>query len=197
MLFTYAFGAFLSAISWSYQSLLIARFIAGLGIGAQFPVAFALLAEFAPKRLRHIFVALGPCVTAWAGSAAPCCPPGSFLAFGWRAIYWLGIAPVLMTIYIWRFLPESPRFLLMHGRAEEAGHVVKDLARRAGLTDIELVPPPDSRRQRSQNFASKSPHFALSSGPSSLWVASILQTTFRMSAFLPGCRRSSSSMDSR
>src|SRR5580704_14137130 len=46
VLFTYSFGAFLSAIAWSYQSLLVARVIAGLGIGAQFPVAFALLAEF-------------------------------------------------------------------------------------------------------------------------------------------------------
>ena len=142
VLFTYAFGTFLSAISWNYHSLLVARVIAGLGIGAEFPVAFALLAEFSPKRLRHIFVATGPMFYAFGWFVCAMLSTWIIPAFGWRAIYWLGVAPALMIIYIRRFLPESARFLLQKGKLEEAGAIVKDLARKAGLGDIDLVPPP-------------------------------------------------------
>lgn len=148
VLFTYAFGTFLSAIAWNYQSLLIARVIAGLGIGAEFPVAFALLAEFAPKRLRHIFVAIGPLCYSLGWFCCAMLSTWIIPAFGWRAIYWLGIAPALMIIYVRRFLPESVRFLLMRGRTEEAGNVVKDIARRAGFTNVELVPPPESKTEK-------------------------------------------------
>jgi putative MFS transporter len=131
----------LSAIAWNYQSLLVARVIAGLGIGAEFPVAFALLAEFAPKRLRHIFVALGPLCYSLGWFFCAMLSTWIIPAFGWRAIYWLGVAPALLIIYVRRFLPESVRFLLMRGKVEEAGYVVKNLARRAGFMDVELVPP--------------------------------------------------------
>ncbi len=152
VLFTYAFGAFLTAIAWSYESLLIARVIAGLGIGAQFPVAFAILAEYAPKRLRHIFVALGPLCYSVGWFFCAMLSTWLIPRFGWRTIYWLGISSVLMTVYIWRLLPESPRFLLMHGRVEEAGNIVKDLARRAGMTDVELVPPAATKLAEKLNF---------------------------------------------
>jgi len=155
VLFTYAFGAFLSAISWDYQSLLVARLISGLGIGAQFPVAFALLAEFAPRRLRHIFVALGPLCYSVGWFCCAMLSRWIIPTFGWRAIYWLGIAPVFMTIYIWRFLPESPRFLLMQGRAQEAGDIVKDLARRARLTDVDLVAPSASAKSEKLRFSER------------------------------------------
>jgi putative MFS transporter len=141
VLFTYAFGTFLSAIAWSYPSLLVARVVAGLGIGAEFPVAFALLAEYSPKRLRHILVPVGPIGYAVGWFCCALVSTWVIPAFGWRAIYWLGITPALLIIYVRRFLPESVRFLLAQGRVEEAGAIVKDLARRAGMGDLELVPP--------------------------------------------------------
>ena len=141
VLFTYAFGTFLSAIAWSYSSLLVARVVAGLGIGAEFPVAFALLAEYSPKRLRHILVPVGPMFYAVGWFCCALLSTWIIPAFGWRAIYWLGVSPALLIIYVRRLLPESVRFLLAHGRIEEAGAITRDLARRAGMGDIELVPP--------------------------------------------------------
>jgi putative MFS transporter len=155
VLFTYAFGTFLSAIAWNYQSLLFARGIAGLGIGAEFPVAFALLAEFAPKRLRHIFVALGPLCYSLGWFFCAMLSTWIVPAFGWRAIYWVGIAPAVMIIYVRRFLPESVRFLLMRGNVEEAGNIVKNLARGAGFTDIELVPPNESCLSEKISFSER------------------------------------------
>jgi MFS transporter, putative metabolite:H+ symporter len=145
VLFTYAFGTFLSAVAWNYESLLVARVIAGLGIGAEFPVAFALLAEYSPKRLRHILVPLGPLFYAVGWFCCALLSTWVIPAFGWRAIYWLGVSPALLIIYVRQFLPESVRFLLSRGRVEEAGKIVKELARQAGVTDVDLVPPVPAR----------------------------------------------------
>jgi MFS transporter, putative metabolite:H+ symporter len=144
-LFTYAFGTFLSAIAPSYTFLLVARFITGVGISAEFPVAFALLAEFSPKRLRHIFVgggAIGYSV-GWfvCGVVATAVVP----LFGWRALYFIGVTPALMIIYVRRYVPESVRFLLQQGRIQEAGLITRKLADSAGFTDVELVPPESAR----------------------------------------------------
>jgi MFS transporter, putative metabolite:H+ symporter len=141
VLFTYSFGTFLSAIAWDYRSLLVSRVVAGFGIGAEFPVAFAMLAEFSPKRLRHIIVPTGPIFYAVGWFVCALLSTWMIPAFGWRSIYWLGVSPALMIIYVQKFLPESVRFLLARGRVQEAGEIVKDLARRAGRNDIDLVPP--------------------------------------------------------
>jgi len=141
VLFTYAFGTFLSAISWNYSSLLAARFIAGLGIGAEFPVAFALLAEFAPKRLRHKFMASGPMMYSFGWFVCALVSTLVIPKFGWRGIYWLGVSPALMIIYVRRYMPESVRFLLMRGRVKEAGEIARMMADKAGMHDVELVPP--------------------------------------------------------
>ena len=137
----------LSALAWNYETLLAARVIAGLGIGAEFPVAFALLAEFSPKRLRHIIVSLGPIFFATGWFLCAAISTVVIPKYGWRAIYWVGVTPALLIIYVRQYLPESVRFLLQRGRIEEAGVIAKDLARRAGVT-AELVPPPRLAAQK-------------------------------------------------
>ena len=124
-----------------------ARFIAGVGISAEFPVAFALLAEFSPKRLRHIFVggraigySLGWFICAVVATAV-------VPIFGWRVLFWIGVAPSLMIIYVRRYVPESVRFLLQQGRIQEAVAITRKLARSAGFTDVELVPTPSAKVQ--------------------------------------------------
>ncbi|QGZ63318.1 MFS transporter [Paraburkholderia acidisoli] len=140
-LFAYAFGTFLSAIAPSYPVLLLARFIAGMGIAAEFPVAFALLAEYAPKRLRHIFIGSG--AIGYSFGWFVCAVAATLIVprFGWRALFWVGVSPALMILYVRRYMPESVRFLLQQGRVDEAAQIVRRLADRAGYTSLELVPP--------------------------------------------------------
>jgi putative MFS transporter len=140
-LFTYGFGTFLSAIAPSYKFLLAARFIAGVGIAAEFPVAFALLAEYSPKRLRHIFVGLG--AIGYSAGWFVCAVVATAIvpALGWRAIFWVGIAPALMIIYVRRYVPESVRFLLQQGHLQEASDITRRLADQAGFTSVTLRPP--------------------------------------------------------
>ncbi|HEY1610897.1 MAG TPA: MFS transporter [Paraburkholderia sp.] len=140
-LFAYAFGTFLSAIAPSYNVLLAARFVAGMGIAAEFPVAFSLLAEYSPRRLRHIF--LGGGAIGYSFGWFVCAVVATLIVpkFGWRALFWVGVSPALMIVYVRRFMPESVRFLLQQGRVEEAGRIVRRLADRAGYATLELVPP--------------------------------------------------------
>ncbi len=128
------FGVFtiLGALAPSVTLLVICRFIAGLGLGAEQPLAFAYAGEYAPKRIRGRILAIvhfigGACV--W--------PIGTALALGfsslmdaqgvanpadytWRGI-WLIIGAGSLIVWVFRFtLPESPRYLATHGRGEEA-----------------------------------------------------------------------------
>ena len=152
VLLTFAFGSFLSAIAPSFELLIIARVIAGLGIGAELVVGAAILAEFAPRRYRHIFVASVPLVWSIGWLIAALLSIWCIPAWGWRSIYWIGVVPALMIAGIRFFLPESIRWLLIRGRTEEAGKIINNLAHRAGMTNIELVPPPVIVNQVKLNF---------------------------------------------
>ncbi|AJZ56503.1 sugar (and other) transporter family protein [Paraburkholderia fungorum] len=141
-IFFYAFGTMLAALAPTYNTLLCARFIAGLGMAAEFPAAFALLSEMAPRRLRHIFVGCGS--IAYASGWTVCAIVATLVipASGWRALLWVGVLPALMIFFVRRYIPESVRFLLSQGRTEEAGQIVRRLADISGYRDIELVAPP-------------------------------------------------------
>jgi putative MFS transporter len=124
------FGTFtiLGALAPNVMLLGAARFIAGIGLGAEQPLAFAYAGEYAPKRIRGRILAIvhfigGACV--W--------PIASLftLAFrdtiGWRGV-WIAIGIGALIVWIFRFaLPESPRYLSTHGRGKEALDVLARL----------------------------------------------------------------------
>lgn len=138
---TYSLGTFLSAVAPSYSILLGARFIAGLGIAAEFPVAFALLAEYAPKRLRHIFVGGGSIGYSFGWLVCALVATVMVPTSGWRSLFWVGVTPAFMILFVRRYIPELVRFLLQRGRVEEAGTITRKLADDAGFKHLVLVPP--------------------------------------------------------
>ena len=108
-------------------------FVAGLGISGVGPVATSLLGEFAPPRVRGQLMAWtqvswtsGWCLTAAGGAALAA-------GLGWRWILALGAAPLVVAVLGWKLTPESPRFLLAHGRRAEAEAVVRQLELRHGV----------------------------------------------------------------
>ena len=122
------FGVFtiLGALAPSVTLLIVCRFIAGLGLGAEQPLAFAYAGEYSPKRIRGRILALvhfigGACV--WPIGTA------TVLLFGnsisdpdhvWRGV-WLVIGIGALIVWLFRFtLPELPRFLATHGKGEQA-----------------------------------------------------------------------------
>ena len=109
-----------SGVAFSVSFLLGARFLTGLGIGGSIPVDASILTEFAPARIRG-----------YSGGALPIAwPVATFLAslvallvlprWGWRGLFLAGVAPALLTVWVRRGVPESPRWLANRGRFAEA-----------------------------------------------------------------------------
>jgi putative MFS transporter len=131
------FGIATIAGAWSpnYEGLVVCRFLAGLGLGAEQPLCFSYTAEYAPKRIRGRIIALMQFI----GGAWPW-PIGAIFVFffrdaiGWRGI-WTVIGILALVIFVLRFsLPESPRWLATHGQGQRA----LDLLQRMGLRTVPL-----------------------------------------------------------
>lgn len=131
------FGIFtiLGALAPTVTLLIICRFIAGIGIGAEQPLAFAYAGEYSPKDIRGRILAIvhfigGACV--WPIGTALALLLGTVVfptnpEYVWRGA-WLLIGVGALVVWVFRFtLPESPRYLSTHGRGQEALDVLKKL----------------------------------------------------------------------
>ncbi len=118
-----------------YTWLLVFRFLAGIGLGAEQPLCFSYIAEYSPKNIRGRLTAF----MQFLGGAWPW-PLGVLLtlafrdSIGWRGI-WIIIGVGALVIFVLRFsLPESPRWLATHGQGQRA----LDLLARMGLRSVPL-----------------------------------------------------------
>lgn len=101
---------------------LVVCFIMGLGVGGMLPIAFSLMAETIPARHRGwVMVLIGGdvagayIITSWIASTI-----ASPARYGWRMLWLISLPTGLILMLLNRWIPESPRFLLQHGREEEA-----------------------------------------------------------------------------
>src|SRR5437764_5127538 len=122
----------------------LTRFVAGMGIGGQYSAINSAIDEVMPSKYRgRVDIWING--TYWAGAII-----GSFVSLiflnafainvGWRLAFLMGPVLALVVIVVGRTLPESPRWLMTHGRVEEAERElakVEDAARQAGQD-----PPP-------------------------------------------------------
>ncbi|UXY50439.1 MFS transporter [Pseudomonas tohonis] len=113
----------------------ICRFVAGLGIGGLMPNVVALMNEYAPKRLRSTLVAvmfsgysLGGMLSAGVGIYM-------LPRFGWEAMFFAALLPLLLLPLILWYLPESVGFLLRQGRVDKARAILQRLAPEARIGD--------------------------------------------------------------
>ena len=124
-----------SALAGSVAVLLVFRFLTGLGLGAELPVASTLVSEFAPLKVRGRMVVWLEAF--WAAGWILAAVIGTFVVAegenGWRWGLALGAVPALYALYVRMQLPESVRFLESRGRDEEAEAVVRSFE--------EQVPP--------------------------------------------------------
>jgi putative MFS transporter len=133
-----------SALAVDVRQLAILRFLAGLGEGAVFPVPYLLISEFVNKQRRgeavgwaNFVLTIAYMVPSLVGVLVVHVGLGDA---GWRFLFALGGLPLLITPLLARGLPESPRFLLKAGRAEEVRVLVERIEREAGLPhDISLT----------------------------------------------------------
>ena len=141
----FSIGALLSAFAPSFETLLAARVIAGLGLGGELPVASTLVSEYAPRASRGRFIVLLESFWAYgtilAGVIAVFVMPRFAPELGWRVAFAIGALPALYVAYLRRVLPESPRFLAEHGRAAEADAIVRRVEREGGGALITVAKP--------------------------------------------------------
>jgi len=115
------------ALAWNFESLIAFRFVLGVGMGAEFPVAAAILAEFMPSSKRGRYAAL--LEGAW---------PLGFIAagavsyllvastIGWRGFFAMQAVLAVIALILRRHLPESPRWLASRGQAVAAERTLGD-----------------------------------------------------------------------
>ena len=123
-----------AGLSLSLGFLIGARFVTGLGLGGMVPIDQALVAEFAPAKIRGRVSAVLPLcwpigIFAAAGASLAIVP-----VFGWRWLFALGVLPAALVFLIRRGVPESPRWLASRGRYAEA----RASLAYAGVTDATI-----------------------------------------------------------
>ena len=137
----FALFGLLSAFAPSWEWLLVLRFITGFGLGGALPLDFSLYAEFLPTRNRgrnlvilESFWALGTIIAA--GLAWLLVP-----SFGWRPLLATSALAAVLVLWIRRSIPESPRYLAISGKADEAREIIAGMARENGrpVPEGELV----------------------------------------------------------
>jgi MFS family permease len=104
---TYSLCSFASGLAKSIAMLAVARFVLGLGMGGEWNTGATLVAETWPTELRAKAISIVQ--SSWAlGFAAAALVAGPVSRFyGWRAVFFVGILPALITLWIQRRVPES------------------------------------------------------------------------------------------
>jgi putative MFS transporter len=129
------------AFTWDPTSMAVARFVQGLGLGAEIPILATYVNELASAKRRGRFAisyqamfALGLPITAFLGAwIVP--------HFGWQWMFIIGAAPALIVLPFMGLLPESPRWLANHGRAEEADRVLSRIEAIISRNGAKPLPP--------------------------------------------------------
>ena len=148
-LLVYLVGSVLTAFSMNPTFYFACRFITGTGIGGEYAAINSAIDELIPAKYRgRIDIAING--SFWIGAAA-----GSLLTipltnpdtvnpeFGWRFAFALGAVLGIGVLLVRRHVPESPRWLFIHGKEDEGERVVQDIERRVEEEDQVSLDPVD------------------------------------------------------
>jgi len=148
-----------SAWAGNIELLVFARWLGGLGVGISAMVCPLYISEISPTHLRgrlvtmfQFAITLGIMIALfnnyflhqWAASVAETAAEGSFLQWfvgeeTWRAMFASELVPGLLFLMMAALLPESPRWLVKVGRAEQAGKVLKRIFRNGAQQELETI----------------------------------------------------------
>jgi len=134
-------------LSWDFWSFAFFRMVTGAGIGGEYAAVNATIQELIPARRRG-FTDLVVNGSFWLGAAIGAL--GAYVVLdpaimppeiGWRAAFIIGGLLGFIVLFLRRFLPESPRWLMTHGQPEEAERVVSEIEARVERETGRPLPP--------------------------------------------------------
>src|SRR5579863_2515645 len=131
-----------TALSWDFWSFAVFRALTGAGIGGEYAAINSAIQELIPARLRgRTDLAING--SFWIGAALGALGAVTLLQpgrlppdWGWRAAFGIGSVLGLSIVFLRRWVPESPRWLLLHDRLDEANAVMADIERRVEGHDL-------------------------------------------------------------
>src|SRR5829696_6459795 len=153
-LFVYLTATAATAFSWNFWSFCLFRFLTGAGIGGEYTAINSTIQELIPARVRGwtdlvingsfwLGAALG------AGGSIVLLDPAYFdPEIGWRLAFLIGALLGLIILFLRLWIPESPRWLMTHGRAREAEAVVAGIEARFAGQGVTLTGPAELPRVR-------------------------------------------------
>lgn len=148
-LMVYLVATIATGFAWDFWSFLLFRAVTGAGIGGEYAAINSAIQELIPARRRGT-TDLAINGTFWGGAAL-----GSVAAlvvldpalvdpeYGWRLAFVVGGVLSAVVLLLRRFIPESPRWLMTHGRPEEAERIVAQIEADAAREHGGTLPPPD------------------------------------------------------
>ncbi|RKT89204.1 MFS transporter, putative metabolite:H+ symporter [Saccharopolyspora antimicrobica] len=148
-MFVWGVASLLTAFAWDMESFVVLRLITGIGLGAELPVAFTLLAEFVPAARRAranselvILGAFGVVASnfiAW-GVVSAVGP-----SLGWRLMFGVMFAVAGLALYVRRSFPESPRWYESRGDHAQADAVMSRFEQQVEAAHGAPLPDPETR----------------------------------------------------
>ena len=137
---TFAVMSLVCAFAWDYNSLLVFRTLQGIGLGGEVPIAAVYISELTRARHRGRFVLLYELVFPIGLVAASLLGLWLVPTYGWQSMFYIGALPAILALFLRVLLPESPRWLAVHGRHAQADAVVSTIERETEK-EVGKLPP--------------------------------------------------------
>lgn len=138
-----AISSLLLMVSPGFTAFVIFRFVQGLGIGGEVPVAAAFVSEIARAKGRGRFVLLYELAFPAGLTCAALISSAVVPAFGWRALYLIGAVPAVLAFFVRKVVPESPRWLAARGEYERAEESMAAMERGVSASLRRPLPEPE------------------------------------------------------
>lgn len=157
----YSLFTLLCAFSPNYTVLLIFRFLSGLGMGAVFPLPYAIVSEFVNSRKRTLFNGIMDACLSVGYFIAPLLGmiilPHLAMGVSWRIFFAVASLPFFYAFIVKKALPESPRWLAEQGRYEEANNIMLNIEHHVENLIGRKLPEPDPELEGVSNKKGKTP----------------------------------------